>query len=74
MELEFIAIPRNSSGEKYNTLFTSGTAPDFIEEFGVANLNTFIANKLLMPLNDTIQEHSFEYKQILEDYPALGIS
>jgi putative aldouronate transport system substrate-binding protein len=71
VELEFIAIPRNSSGEKYNTLFASGTAPDFIEEFGVANLNTFIANKLLMPLNDTIEKYSLEYKQILTDYPAL---
>jgi putative aldouronate transport system substrate-binding protein len=71
VEVEFIAIPRNSSGEKYNTLFASGTAPDFIEEFGVANLNTFIANKLLMPLNDTIQNYSVEYKQILANYPAL---
>jgi putative aldouronate transport system substrate-binding protein len=71
VEVEFIAIPRNSSGEKYNTLFASGTAPDFIEEFGVANLNSFMANKLLMPLNDIIEKHSVDYKQILRDYPVL---
>jgi putative aldouronate transport system substrate-binding protein len=71
VELEFVAIPRNSSGEKYNALFASGTAPDFIEEFGVANLNSFMANKLLMPLDDVIEKHSSEYKKLLADYPVL---
>jgi putative aldouronate transport system substrate-binding protein len=71
VEVEFIAIPRNSSGEKYNALFASGTAPDFIGEVGVANLNSFMANKLLMPLDDIIEKHSSEYKKLLADYPSL---
>ncbi len=71
VDVEFIAIPRWESGEKYNALFASGTAPDLIEEFGVDNMNTFYSNGLLMPLNDLIEEHSVEYKALLEEYPAL---
>lgn len=71
VDVEFIAIPRWESGEKYNALFASGTAPDLIEEFGVDNMNTFYTNGLLMPLNDLIEEHSVEYKALLEEYPAL---
>lgn len=69
--VEFVAIPRNTSGEKYSALFASGTAPDLIEEFSVANMNTFYTNKLLMPLNDLIEANSTEYKALLEKYPAL---
>lgn len=71
VDVEFVAIPRWESGEKYNALFASGTAPDLIEEFGVDNMNTFYTNGLLMPLNDVIEQYSTEYKGILEKYPAL---
>lgn len=71
VDVEFVAIPRWESGEKYNALFASGTAPDLIEEFGVDNMNTFYANGLLMPLNDLIENSSVEYKAILEEYPVL---
>lgn len=71
VDVEFVAIPRWESGEKYNALFASGTAPDLIEEFGVDNMNTFYANGLLMPLNDVIENHSVQYKEILEENPAL---
>lgn len=71
VDVEFVAIPRWESGEKYNALFASGTAPDLIEEFGVDNMNTFYTNGLLMPLNDLIEQNSVEYKALLEEYPAL---
>ncbi len=71
VDVEFIAIPRWESGEKYNALFASNTAPDLIEEFGVDNMNTFYTNGLLMPLNDVIDQYSTTYKQLLTDYPAL---
>ncbi len=71
VDVEFVAIPRWESGEKYNALFASGTAPDLIEEFGVDNMNTFYTNGLLMPLNDVIEKYSVEYKALLEEYPAL---
>lgn len=71
VDVEFVAIPRWESGEKYNALFASGTAPDLIEEHGVDNMNTFFTNGLLMPLNDLIEQYSTEYKGILEEYPAL---
>lgn len=71
VDVEFIAIPRWTSSEKYNALFASGTAPDLIEEFSVANLNTFYSNRLLMPLNDVVDNSSTEYKALLEQYPSL---
>jgi putative aldouronate transport system substrate-binding protein len=72
VDVEFVSIPRWESAEKYNTLFASGTAPDLIEEFSVANMNSFYANGLIMPLDDIINEHSTEYKTILGEYPALA--
>lgn len=71
VDVEYVAIPRNSSGEKYNALFASNSAPDLIQEFSVANMNTFYSNKLLMPLNDVIDSTSVEYKAILDKYPVL---
>lgn len=71
VDVEFVAIPRWESAQKYNALFASGTAPDLIEEFGADNMNTFYTNGLLMPLNDVIEQYSVEYKGLLKEYPAL---
>lgn len=70
-DLEFVTIPRWESKEKYNVLFASSAAPDLIFEYDTKYRNSLIAQKQLMPLNDLIEEHSVEYKALLDKYPIL---
>lgn len=71
VDIEFVTIPRWESKEKYNVLFASGGAPDLIFEYDTAYRNSLISQKQLMPLNDLIEEHSVEYKALLEKFPIL---
>ncbi len=70
-DVEFVVIPRWESREKYNVLFASGGAPDLVFEFDTTYRNSLITQKQLMPINDLIEEHSVEYKALLEQYPIL---
>lgn len=70
-DVEFVTIPRWESKEKYNVLFASSAAPDLIFEYDTKYRNSLIAQKQLMPLNDLIEEHSVEYKALLDKYPIL---
>ena len=63
-------LPR-AKREKYNVLFASGDAPDLIFEYDTKYRNSLISQKQLMPLNELIEEHSVEYKALLEEYPIL---
>ncbi len=71
VDVTFTAIPRWEFKEKFNVLFASGTAPDLIFEYATSYRNELISQKQLMPLNDLIEEHSTEYKALLEKYPIL---
>ncbi|MFS0724789.1 extracellular solute-binding protein [Paenibacillus sp. 1P07SE] len=71
VQVKFISIPRWESQSKFNTLFASGSAPDLILEYDNAFLNQLYAQKLIMPLDDLIEEHSTVYKQLLEENPLL---
>lgn len=68
---EFVAIPRWESAQKYNTLFASGSAPDLIVEHDRVYRNQLYNQKQLLPLDELIEEHSTEYKALLEQYPVL---
>lgn len=69
--LKFVTVPRWESKEKFNVLFASASAPDLIFEYDTGYRNELINQKQLMPLNDLIEEHSVEYKAMLEKYPIL---
>lgn len=71
VDVDFVTIPRWEYKEKYNVLFASGDAPDLIFEYDTKYRNILISQKQLMPLNDLIEEHSVEYKALLEKYPIL---
>ncbi|TLS54167.1 extracellular solute-binding protein [Paenibacillus antri] len=70
-DVKFVPVPRWESKEKFNVMFASGSAPDLIFEYDTAYRNELISQKQLMPLNDLIEEHSVEYKALLEKYPLL---
>lgn len=70
-DLKFSTVPRWESKEKFNVLFASASAPDLIFEYDTSYRNELINQKQLMPLNDLIEEHSVEYKAMLEKYPIL---
>jgi putative aldouronate transport system substrate-binding protein len=67
----FVPIPRADPAQKWNVLFASDSAPDIINEFAPNIVNPLIDQKQLLPLNDLIENHSVEYKKLLEEYPAL---
>jgi len=68
---KFVPIPRNDSVQKFNTLFASGSAPDIVLEFDPSLRNQLYNQKMLMPLDDLIQQYSPTYKKLLDKYPAL---
>ena len=69
--VKYVPIPRGDAAQKFNVLFASGSAPDIINEFDPNIINPLIDQKQLMPLDDLIDKNSVEYKQVLQDYPAL---
>lgn len=72
--LKFLSVPRWESKEKFNTMFAAGNAPDLIFEFDTNYRNELINQKQLMPLNDLIEQHSVDYKQLVEQFPALKMA
>lgn len=70
-DVSFVAIPRWESQSKLNVLLASGSAPDLIFEFGTSIRNQLFDQKQLMPLDDLIEQHSVEYKALMEKYPQL---
>ncbi|MDR9854175.1 extracellular solute-binding protein [Paenibacillus sp. VCA1] len=71
VNVTFTAIPRWESGEKYNTLFASKTAPDLIFEYDSGLRDQLYNQKQLMPIDDMIEKYSTDYKQLLEQNPLL---
>ncbi|WP_199624679.1 extracellular solute-binding protein [Paenibacillus alkalitolerans] len=71
VDVTFVPIPRHESQQKFSTLFASGDAPDLILEFDNGFRNQLWSQKQLMPLDDLIEEHSTEYKALLEKFPEL---
>lgn len=71
VEVEFIAIPRWGSSDKYSTLLASDSAPDLILEYESSILGNMIANGSLMPIDEIIEQYSTVYKELLEKYPGM---
>lgn len=71
VDVEFVAFPLAQEAEKYNTLFASGDAPDLIMTYTSDIRNSLYNQKLVMPVDELIEEHSTEYKALLNEYPEL---
>ncbi|XEC96231.1 extracellular solute-binding protein [Paenibacillus tarimensis] len=71
VDVTFVPIPRSESQQKFSTLFAAGDAPDLILEFDNSFRNLLWSQKQLMPLDDLIEQHSTEYKALLEKFPEL---
>ncbi len=71
VDVAFVAIPRNESAEKLNTLFASGTAPDLVLEYAPNIKNALYLQKQLMPVEEIIEQYSTTYKELMAEYPAL---
>lgn len=69
--VEFVAIPRFSDTEKYNTLFAAGSAPDIVWSYSSDFKGQLINQRQALPLEDLINESSTTYKKLLEEYPGL---
>ncbi|MDF2924581.1 MAG: hypothetical protein K0R57_3495 [Paenibacillaceae bacterium] len=70
-DIEFVAIPRFESKQKFNTLFASGEAPDVINEYETAYRDQLYNQKQLLPLDDLIDKYAPNYKKLLEKYPIM---
>ncbi|WP_222708508.1 extracellular solute-binding protein [Paenibacillus sp. N3.4] len=71
VEVEFIPIPRNDEVPKLTALFASGNAPDLVFTYSGVLRNDLFAQKQTLPLDDLIEKHSVEYKNLLHQYPAV---
>ncbi|GGI44939.1 hypothetical protein GCM10008018_09600 [Paenibacillus marchantiophytorum] len=70
-DVEFVAVPRFESKQKFNTLFASGEAPDVINEFETGYRDQLYSQKQLMPLDDLVKQYAPNYTAMLEKYPIL---
>jgi putative aldouronate transport system substrate-binding protein len=70
-DVEFVAIPRFESKQKFNTLFASGEAPDVINEFETGYRDQLYTQKQLLPLDDLVKQYAPNYSKMLEKYPIM---
>lgn len=70
-DVEFVAIPRFESKQKFNTLFASGEAPDVINEFETGYRDQLYTQKQLLPLDDLVKQYAPNYTKMLEKYPIM---
>lgn len=71
VDVKFVAVPRSESLAKFTSMFAAGNAPDLIFEYDTSFRNQLIDQKQLMPLDDLIENHSVEYKKLIERFPVL---
>ncbi|MEK3883343.1 extracellular solute-binding protein [Paenibacillus sp. PL2-23] len=69
--VKFVAIPRSNPQEKINVLYASGNGPDLLFEYAPNHRNLLYDQKQLMPIDDLIEQHSVNYKKLLEENPLL---
>jgi len=71
VDVEFVPVPRAESINKVNVLLASGQAPDVIAEYDANWLKGLAEQKQALALDELIEQHSVEYKALLEKYPEL---
>lgn len=67
----FVPVPRSQSKDKLNVMFASASAPDIIFEYNMDIKNELFNQKLLMPIDEMVEQYSTTYKSLLEQYPEL---
>jgi ABC-type sugar transport system, periplasmic component len=68
---KYVPIPRGESVQKLNILFSSGNAPDVIEEFDANFRDQLYQQKQIIPVDDLIEKYSTTYKELMAKYPEL---
>ena len=71
VKVNFVAVPRWEEDQKYNTLLASGDVPDLIFNWSPHLRSRLYSQNLLLPLDELIDQHSTEYKKVLDSYPAM---
>ncbi|SDD40110.1 putative aldouronate transport system substrate-binding protein [Paenibacillus sp. UNCCL117] len=71
VDVKYITVPRWESLQKFNALFATNSAPDLILEYDTGYRNQWYAQKLLMPLDEVIEQHSTTYKELMKQFPQL---
>jgi putative aldouronate transport system substrate-binding protein len=71
VQVNFVAVPRSGSNEKFNVLFASGEAPDLIMEFSNPYMKDLASKGQIIPLDEAIAKYSTTYKKVLQDNPNL---
>ncbi len=71
VDVKYVTVPRWESLQKFNTLFASNAAPDLILEYDTGFRNQWYSQKLLMPIDDIVAQHSTTYKTLMEQFPQL---
>jgi putative aldouronate transport system substrate-binding protein len=69
--VKFQYIPKPEEQQNINVLFAANNAPDVIYTPNKNIKNSLYSQKQLLPLDDLIEKHSIEYKQLLQKYPLL---
>lgn len=72
VDVTFVPVAKTESAAKFNALLAAGEAPDYIQDYSASYKNELYLQKQIMPLDDLIAQHSKEYKQLLEKFPALA--
>lgn len=68
---KYVPIPRGEAVQKLNLLFASGDAPDVVFEFDTRFRDQMYQQKMIMPVDDLIENSSTVYKQLLQKYPEI---
>ncbi|MCL6456471.1 MAG: extracellular solute-binding protein [Gorillibacterium sp.] len=70
-EVKYVTVPRWESLQKFNALFATKSAPDLILEYDAGYRNQWYGQKLLLPLDDIIDQYSTTYKDLMAEFPQL---
>lgn len=74
VHLNMTVVPQDSYQEKLNLLLASGDYPDIIMSGGFSNADLVkygSEEKILIPLNDLIEEQGYYIKERFEEFPNL---
>lgn len=68
-EVKFIIVPRSEAPEKMNMLFAAGEGPDVVANY--EDMLPFISKGQALEITDDLLNKMPNYKNILDEYPAL---
>lgn len=71
VDVKYVPVPRWESLPKLNALFATSSAPDLILEYDTGYRNGWYSQKLLMPIDDIVDQYSTTYKELVNQFPQL---